>query len=86
MAVQPPWHPFKDPARVWLNAATLPVGAVDVDMSGTYFATQAGRFLTEPREKPFFLFVSFYEPHSPFNFPIEDRGRFDPKQFDVSPG
>ena len=22
--VQPPWKPFKDPARIWLNAATLP--------------------------------------------------------------
>jgi arylsulfatase A-like enzyme len=85
VAVQPPWHPFKDPARIWLNAAVLPVGAVEADMSGTYFATQADRFLAEPREKPFFLFVSFYEPHSPFNFPIEDRGRFDPKQFDVPP-
>jgi arylsulfatase A-like enzyme len=63
----------------------LPVGAVDADMSGTYFATQADRFLNEPREKPFFLFVSFYEPHSPFNFPIENRGRFDPQQFDVPP-
>jgi arylsulfatase A-like enzyme len=50
-------------------------------MSGTYFATQAARFLSETREKPFFLFVSFYEPHSPFNFPIEDRGRFDRQQF-----
>ncbi|HET6329095.1 MAG TPA: sulfatase-like hydrolase/transferase [Planctomycetaceae bacterium] len=82
--VQPRWRPFKDPARIWLNAATLPVGAVDADMSGTYFATQAGQFLNEARNKPFFLFVSFYEPHSPFNFPIEHRGRFDPKQFDVA--
>jgi choline-sulfatase len=80
---QPPWRPFKDPARIWLNAATLPAWAFDADMSGTYFATQAGRFLNEPRDKPFFLFVSFYEPHSPFNFPVEDCGRFDPGQFDV---
>jgi arylsulfatase A-like enzyme len=81
--VQPPWKPFKDPARIWLNAATLPAPAVDVDMSGTYFAAHAERFLSEPHAKPFFLFVSFYEPHSPFNFPIEDRGRFDPQEFDV---
>jgi arylsulfatase A-like enzyme len=81
--LQPPWHPFKDPARIWLNAATLPVNAVAADTSATYFVQQADRFLNEPRDKPFFLFVSFYEPHSPFNFPIEDRGRFDPNQFDA---
>jgi choline-sulfatase len=81
--VQPPWHPFKDPARIWLNAATLPVDAVAADMSATYFAEQADRFLNEPRDRPFFLFVSFYEPHSPFHFPIEDRGRFDSNQFDA---
>ena len=80
---RPPWRPFKDPARIWLNAELLPAPAIDADMSGTYFATQAERFLEEPHDKPFFLFVSFYEPHSPFNFPTEDRGRFDPSQFDV---
>ncbi len=80
---QPPWKPFKDPARIWLNAAALPAPAVDADMSGTYFAENAARFLRESHAKPFFLFVSFYEPHSPFNFPIEDRGRFDPSQFAV---
>jgi len=83
--VQPPWRPFKDPARIWLNAAALPAPAVDADMSGTYFANEANRFLNEPREKAFFLFVSFYEPHSPFHFPIEDCGRFDPKRFDAPP-
>jgi choline-sulfatase len=80
---QPPWRPFKDPARIWLNSATLPVPALEADMSGTYFATQAEHFLSEARDKPFFLFVSFYEPHSPFNFPIENRARFDPTQFEV---
>jgi choline-sulfatase len=83
LRVQPPWRPFKDPARIWLNAETLPVRNVDADMSGTYFAQQADHFLNEAREKPFFLFVSFYEPHSPFNFPIEDRTRFGPARFDV---
>ena len=81
--VQPPWHPFKDPARIWLNAAALPMASFDADTSATYFAQQADRFLSEPRDKPFFLFVSFYEPHSPFYFPVEERGRFDPNQFDA---
>jgi arylsulfatase A-like enzyme len=81
VAVLPPWKPFKDPARIWLNAFVRPFGAVDADMAGTDFTEQAARFLAEPSEPPFFLMVSFYEPHSPYHFPVEDRGRFDPSTF-----
>jgi choline-sulfatase len=83
VAVQPPWKPFADPARIWLNSRALPCGAVDADMDATYFVEQAAHFLAQPRPKPFFLMVSFYEPHSPFNFPVEDRGRIDPSRFSV---
>jgi arylsulfatase A-like enzyme/zinc transporter ZupT len=83
--VQPTWKPFRDPARIWLNAEDRPIGLVDADMDGTYFAEQAAHFLSQPREKPFFLIVSFYEPHSPFYFPVEDRGRFQPASFPVPP-
>jgi arylsulfatase A-like enzyme len=81
--VQPPWRPFRDPARIWLNSACLPFGARDEDMTGTFFARQAALYLHQPRDKPFFLMVSFYEPHSPFRFPIENRGAYEPEQFAV---
>jgi choline-sulfatase len=81
--VQPPWRPFRDPARVWLNSACRPVGTRDEDMAGTFLARHAVRYLQERRDKPFFLMVSFYEPHSPFRFPIEYRGKYKPKQFTV---
>ena len=29
--------------------------------------------------------VSFYEPHSPYRFPLEYRGRHDPATFAVPP-
>jgi arylsulfatase A-like enzyme len=83
IAVQPPWRPFRDPARVWLNSACLPFGAQDEDMAGTFFARQAAGYLRERRAKPFFLMVSFYEPHSPFRFPIAYRGKYKPEQFAV---
>jgi arylsulfatase A-like enzyme len=83
VAVQPAWKPFQDPARVWLNSEARPYGAVDADMSGTFFAEQAVKYLGEKRDKPFFLIVSFYEPHSPFNFPVEYRGRHKPEEFAV---
>jgi len=83
VAVQPRWRPFKDPARVWLNSECRPEGVTDEQSTGTYFARQAAEFLAQTREKPFFLMVSFYEPHSPFRFPLEFRGSYDPAKFEV---
>jgi choline-sulfatase len=80
---QPKWQPFKDHARTWLNARALPFGATDADMPGTFYAAKGAELLAAKREKPFFLMVSFYEPHSPFHFPVEDRGTFDPATFRV---
>jgi arylsulfatase A-like enzyme len=81
--VLPTWRPFRDPARTWLNSLCRPYGATDADMAGTFFAAEAGRQLRAAGDKPFFLMVSFYEPHSPFHFPVEFRGRHNPAQFAV---
>ncbi len=81
--VQPTWRPFKDPASVWLNSAGRPFGAVDEDMPGTYFARRAAEYLGAHHDKPSFLMVSFYEPHSPFHFPIEYRGRHKADEYPV---
>ena len=75
-----PWKPFKDPAHVWLNARALP-RAMDADMDATYFAGRAAEFLSGARERPFFLMVSFTQPHSPFNFPVEFAGKYQARQF-----
>jgi choline-sulfatase len=83
VAVQPVWRPFRDPASIWLNSACLPYGAVQADMSGTYFALKAEEYLKEKRERRFFLIVSFTEPHSPFHFPVEYRGKYRPESFTV---
>jgi choline-sulfatase len=83
VVVQPPWRPFKDPARVWLNSDCRPFGAVDEDMAGTFFARRAAAYLADTRPRPFFLMVSFYEPHSPFHFPVEYRGRHRPDEYPV---
>ncbi len=80
---QPPWRPFRDPASVWLNSACRPFAARDEDMAGTFFARQGARYLQQRHDKPFFLMVSFYEPHSPFRFPIDYRGKYRPEQFAV---
>lgn len=78
---KPPWRPFRDPARIWLNAEKLPYPRYDEDMKGSFIALRAAKFLEEHKDTPFALWVSFMEPHSPFDFPIEDRKRFDPARF-----
>ncbi|MBN2293009.1 MAG: sulfatase-like hydrolase/transferase, partial [Pirellulales bacterium] len=81
--VLPKWRPFRDPARIWLNSMYVPFGLMDEDMPGTYFAHRAADFIEKKRDRPFFLFISFYEPHSPFHFPVEYAGRHDPGKFPV---
>jgi choline-sulfatase len=81
IAVLPKWQPFKDPARIWLNGFYRPFKATDADMPGTFFAQSAAEILTRPHEAPLFLMVSFYEPHSPFHFPVEFRDRHRPSEF-----
>jgi choline-sulfatase len=75
------WRPFVDPPCVWLNSACLPHPAVDADMYGTYLVSHAAQYLTQKRTRPFFVYVSFYETHAPFSFPVEYRGRYDPRSF-----
>lgn len=76
-----PWRPFLDPASVWLNSDCLPYGAIDAQMFGTFLAEEAAEYLQEPKEKPFFLYVSFYETHAPFAFPVEFAGRHTGDEF-----
>jgi choline-sulfatase len=52
-------------------------------MPDTFFTRMAGQFLERRRSTPFFLWIGFYVTHSPFRFPIEFRGLFDPASFAV---
>jgi choline-sulfatase len=76
--VKPVWRPFRDPARIWLNADGLPVGLLDGDSEGTYFSNKAIEFLRNNKDNRFCLWVSYNQPHSPFDFPVEYAGKYDP--------
>lgn len=78
-----PWRPFNDPAAVWLNSECLPYAARDADMDSTYFARHATEFIRQDRERPFYMVVSFTQPHSPFRFPIEMQGTYRPDEMPV---
>ncbi len=73
-----PWRPFEDPARVWLNADALPDTTYDAESEGTFLANRAVNFIQNNQDTSFLLWVGFFEPHSPFNFPIEYAGKYDP--------
>jgi choline-sulfatase len=81
IATKPQWRPFRDPARIWLNADMLPFPRYQDQMKGTYLANRSIQYLSQKRDGPFALWVSFMEPHSPYDFPVEDRTKFKPAQF-----
>ncbi|MFO0949037.1 MAG: sulfatase-like hydrolase/transferase [Planctomycetota bacterium] len=81
--VLPPWRPFKDPASVWLNSQVLPYPSRDAEMTSTWLVEQAEEYLNRTDDRPFFVMVSLTEPHSPFHFPIEFRGRISPASMHV---
>ncbi len=84
------WRPFRVPAREWLNADRLPgtgyprpgdaenQGLYDDDFLGTYYVRQAIAFMQKNRNDRMCVWLSFYEPHSPFNFPIEFASKYSP--------
>lgn len=76
-----PWKPFQDPARIWLNAAKLPYPRFETDMRASFQVDQVERFVEQHKDKPFALWVSFLEPHSPFDFPVEYREKRLPSEF-----
>jgi len=78
---KPQWRPFRDPARIWLNADKLPYPRFDAGMKAAYQVRLAHEFLEHHKDQPFALWVSFHEPHSPYDFPVEDRNHFEPSTF-----
>lgn len=78
---KPVWRPFRDPARIWLNADKYPYPRFDEEMKSAHQVRLASQFLDANKDKPFALWVSFMEPHSPFDFPVEDRTAIDPRSF-----
>ena len=81
--VKPRWQPFRDPANIWLNADKLPFARYEADMRSDFLMRNACQYLEDNKDKQFAMWVSFQEPHSPFDFPIEDTARFNPAKFDV---
>ncbi|MDE3196255.1 MAG: sulfatase-like hydrolase/transferase [Acidobacteriota bacterium] len=80
---KPAWHPFKDPARIWLNSDKLPFPRTTAEMRSTWIAGRAIEYLEQNRDRDFALWVSLQEPHSPFDFPVDYRSHYRPRDFSV---
>ena len=64
-----PWRPFQTPANEWLNAGNLPYPREEEGMRSAFTVSQVSEYLEQNKAKQFGLWVSFQEPHSPFDFP-----------------
>jgi choline-sulfatase len=76
-----PWRPFADEAAVWLNADAHASGLPGSHEQATYYTNRAIAYLKERRDRPFFLVLSYQEPHSPFVFPTDWRERYESGAF-----
>ena len=84
--VRPPWKPFRDHARIWLNADAVPGPYYEQDDIATFYTNQAIEFLERNKYNRFCLWLAYHEPHSPFNFPIEFSGKYDPAAMPLPTG
>ena len=80
------WRPFVDSARIWLNADVLPTAFHEAYGPAAYDAMTAIEVLKSNKDTSFFLWVGFHEPHSPFNFPVEYAGRYNPGEISLPTG
>ena len=74
------------PSRIRAGVAQQSVSADGTGRrpDGRHIFRRAGGRVSDGRARSaIFLMVSFYEPHSPFRFPLEYAGRHEPAEFDV---
>jgi len=70
----------------WMNWRVLPQPIDDAHSMGTFFADEAVEFVKENKEKPFFLWLAFKEPHHPYYFPLEYTGKYQPDDMPLPEG
>jgi len=80
------WTPFVVPAREWLNADMIPESYFDKDAFDTFLANSAASYIGSKKSDKFFLWLAFHVPHSPFNFPVEYIGKYNPRDIIVLEG
>lgn len=75
-----------DNVAEWMNWRGLPQPVYDRYSEGTFYTGQAIDFIREQKEKPFFVWLAFKEPHHPYYFPVEYAGRYRPEDMPLPSG
>lgn len=76
----------RDDVATWMNCQNLPHPVYDKYSSGTFFANQAAEFIHKNGDKPFFLWMAFFQPHHPYYYPIEFAGNYNPDEMPLPKG
>ena len=69
-----------------MNPLVLPQPCLDEYCQGSFLAREAVNFMNENREGRFMLWLAFHEPHAPFAFPVEYRGKYSAGEMTLPEG
>ncbi len=70
----------------FMNCRNLPQPVYDAYSQGTFYANSAAEFIKEHRDKPFFLWTAFFQPHHPYYYPVEYAGKYNPDDMPLPSG
>jgi len=70
----------------WMNWRGLPQPVYDEYSEGTFYTKQAIEFMRKNKERPFFVWLAFKEPHHPYAFPVEYVNSYDPADMPLPEG
>lgn len=76
----------RDNVPEWQNCHNLPHAVYDEYSSGTFYAKQAAKFISENKENPFLLWMAFFQPHHPYYYPVEYAGKYKPEDMPLPEG
>jgi choline-sulfatase len=79
------WHAFREPVELWMNVDKRPIPRSFAEGRSSWIADEAMRQMTAHRDEPFALWVSFEDPHCPFDFPLDFRDLYRLEDFPVPP-
>lgn len=68
------------------NTKNLPHSVYDDESEGTFTAQKAIEFIEQHKDKRFCVWLSFYQPHAPFYYPVEFAGRFNSADIQLPTG
>ena len=76
-------EPNRERAGDWIFSPDARARLAEEFQMASFLAERAERFIDERKDRPFVLYVSTFEPHSPYDGPFDDQ--YDPDRLPVGP-